>query len=239
MRQLGCAILCLALILCLSGCACKHEWAEATCMEPKTCTKCGETEGDPLEHTPGEWVQDEPDYVTGLVWLRQYCSVCGKELDTDLKSLTSFHNADTFLFTPQQFVDRLNSIFSVLTKNYSFFGSYSAQLFSPDSTSLGCVITDSLGDLICTVLFQDKNAETILEENSHLMNAIMSGFSTKDPDEVTNVLLALALVVNPDLEVSDANALCQKVLNDTYTCDGLRYVFTSYGEKYYFRISIV
>lgn len=67
MRQLGCAILCLALILCLSGCACKHEWAEATCTEPKTCTKCGETEGDPLEHTPGEWVQDEPDYVTGLV----------------------------------------------------------------------------------------------------------------------------------------------------------------------------
>lgn len=120
MRQLGCAILCLALILCLSGCACKHEWAEATCTEPKTCTKCGETEGDPLEHTPGEWVQDEPDYVTGLVWLRQYCSVCGKELDTDLKSLTSFHNGDTFLFTPQQFVDRLNSIFSVLTKNYSF-----------------------------------------------------------------------------------------------------------------------
>ena len=191
MRQLGCAILCLALILCLSGCACKHEWAEATCTEPKTCTKCGETEGDPLEHTPGEWVQDEPDYVTGLVWLRQYCSVCGKELDTDLKSLTSFHNGDTFLFTPQQFVDRLNSIFSVLTKNYSFFGSYSAQLFSPDSTSLGCVITDSLGDLICTVLFQDKNAETILEENSHLMNAIMSGFSTKDPDEVTNVLLPM------------------------------------------------
>lgn len=42
----------LALCLCLlTACSCKHEWAEATCEAPKTCTLCGETEGEALGHS--------------------------------------------------------------------------------------------------------------------------------------------------------------------------------------------
>lgn len=36
--------------LVLAGCFCEHEWAEADCVNPKTCTKCGETEGAALGH---------------------------------------------------------------------------------------------------------------------------------------------------------------------------------------------
>lgn len=43
----------LLLIVCLAGCTCQHEWVEASCMAPKTCSKCGETEGELLPH---EWV---------------------------------------------------------------------------------------------------------------------------------------------------------------------------------------
>lgn len=32
---------------------CDHEWEEATCKEPKTCSECGKTKGEKLEH---EWV---------------------------------------------------------------------------------------------------------------------------------------------------------------------------------------
>lgn len=28
----------------LSGCCMSHDWTEATCTEPKRCSKCGETE---------------------------------------------------------------------------------------------------------------------------------------------------------------------------------------------------
>ena len=38
-----------------------HVWTEATCTEPKTCSKCGETEGQPLGH----------DIVNGV------CTRCG------------------------------------------------------------------------------------------------------------------------------------------------------------------
>ena len=44
-------ILTMALMLVLAGCGCEHEWEDANCEKPKTCTKCGETEGAPLGHT--------------------------------------------------------------------------------------------------------------------------------------------------------------------------------------------
>lgn len=56
------------LVLCmLAGCECKHEWAEATCTEPKTCSKCGETEGEALGHAWIDATCTEP----------MTCSVCG------------------------------------------------------------------------------------------------------------------------------------------------------------------
>lgn len=45
-----------------------HDWKEATCLEPKTCTKCGETEGEALGH---KWV--EADCTTPKT-----CSVCNR-----------------------------------------------------------------------------------------------------------------------------------------------------------------
>ena len=37
-------------LLMLSGCGHTHKFADATCIEPKTCKVCGETEGKPLGH---------------------------------------------------------------------------------------------------------------------------------------------------------------------------------------------
>lgn len=45
--------LALACAFSLSGCLCSHEWADASCDAPSTCTKCGKTEGEALGHT---WV---------------------------------------------------------------------------------------------------------------------------------------------------------------------------------------
>ena len=49
-RAFSASILFLLLFCLLTGCGCKHEWAEATCDAPKTCAKCGETEGEPAGH---------------------------------------------------------------------------------------------------------------------------------------------------------------------------------------------
>lgn len=47
---------------------CNHEWIEATCTEPKTCSKCEETEGEPLGH----------DWLDATCTEPRTCSRCGE-----------------------------------------------------------------------------------------------------------------------------------------------------------------
>ncbi len=89
------------LALSLTACVCKHQWTEATCTEPKTCTKCGETEGEALEH---EWVEaacetpktckicgETEGEALGHKWAEptcteaETCSICGKTSGTPLE----------------------------------------------------------------------------------------------------------------------------------------------------------
>lgn len=51
----------------LSGCCIRHDWQEATCQAPKTCTKCGKTQDSALPH-----VWQEATCETGRT-----CAVCG------------------------------------------------------------------------------------------------------------------------------------------------------------------
>ena len=50
----------------LTGCSCDHDWQEADCRHPKTCLKCGETEGMELEH----------DWIEATCTTRKHCSRC-------------------------------------------------------------------------------------------------------------------------------------------------------------------
>ncbi|MCM1047208.1 MAG: hypothetical protein NC433_02135 [Clostridiales bacterium] len=63
---------------------CGHEWAEATCTEPKTCSKCGETEGQALGHTWMEATFAAP----------KTCSVCGETEGTVKQSYFEEHGIE-------------------------------------------------------------------------------------------------------------------------------------------------
>ena len=68
MKRSGILFFCVLMgMFCFSGCGHQHTWNEATCTEPKTCTECGETEGEPLGHTWVEATCTEP----------KTCTVCG------------------------------------------------------------------------------------------------------------------------------------------------------------------
>ena len=60
-----------AVLLCsviLAGCTCEHQWQEASCSAPKTCSLCGEESGESLPHTWIEATCDSP----------KTCTVCGQ-----------------------------------------------------------------------------------------------------------------------------------------------------------------
>lgn len=67
MKKARMLILVLACLFLFAGCSCKHEWTQADCINPETCTKCGETAGEPLGH----------DWVTATCTTARTCSRCG------------------------------------------------------------------------------------------------------------------------------------------------------------------
>lgn len=51
MKKIIILLLSIAVGICLVGCCFSHEWVDATCTTPKTCSKCGKTEGAVSSHT--------------------------------------------------------------------------------------------------------------------------------------------------------------------------------------------
>ena len=65
----------------------EHEWTEATCTEPKTCSVCGETEGDPLGH----------DFSEASFFKRGVCSRCGEEVPSKVDEIIEWAKENPIL----------------------------------------------------------------------------------------------------------------------------------------------
>lgn len=94
MRKILSILLAACMAMSLAGCCLNHDWKDATCTEPKTCSKCGETEGDPLGHEWKDATCTEPKtcsrcgategQAAGHKWKEancttpKTCTVCGK-----------------------------------------------------------------------------------------------------------------------------------------------------------------
>ncbi len=75
MKKILCLFLALALLLSLAACGkCDHDWEKATCNAPKTCVKCGETDGKIAGH---KWMDATCD-------VPKTCADCGKTDGTPL-----------------------------------------------------------------------------------------------------------------------------------------------------------
>lgn len=126
----------------LVGCCLSHDWAEATCEAPMTCTKCGETEGEALGHNFVGGTCAEPSICEKCgsegefaehVWLDatrtapQTCEVCGQTQGEPLTALEAFpigsprHDGKAFIITAQDFLE----LYQALVEDDGFVvGSY-------------------------------------------------------------------------------------------------------------------
>lgn len=93
-KKIVIGMLTVSLVFMVTGCCLSHDWQEATCTEPKTCSKCGETEGEALGHTWVEATCTEPKTCSkcketegealghtlseATYWEAAVCSVCGE-----------------------------------------------------------------------------------------------------------------------------------------------------------------
>ena len=126
------ALVC-ALLLC--GCQCSHVWAQATCLTPKTCSECGETEGEALGHSWAEATCAAPKTCKNCgetegealahTWIdanfqtAKTCTVCsateGEPLTADFESLGIVVDVEgtgipcTFTIDGKEFTARVDS----------------------------------------------------------------------------------------------------------------------------------
>ena len=68
MKKLSLFLAIVLMFLTFSACGCEHQWEEATCLTPKTCTLCGETEGELAAHL----------FSAATCTTPKTCDVCGK-----------------------------------------------------------------------------------------------------------------------------------------------------------------
>ena len=118
-------LICLILMLMLSLCAfsCRHDWIEASCTQPKTCTKCGASEGEAVAHEFSEpsceqaatcagcgLSEGEPlehNFTGATYWDKGICTMCGAEGDVlepgFEKAGFSCYNASELLNSPDNY----------------------------------------------------------------------------------------------------------------------------------------
>ena len=65
-QLLALAVILTLFVVVLAGCGCDHQWNDATCVKPQTCSLCGETQGDVAAHT----------WTSATCIAPKTCSVC-------------------------------------------------------------------------------------------------------------------------------------------------------------------
>lgn len=64
--------------------ACEHDWQDATCTVPQTCSKCGKTIGSSNGHIMGGWIIDKTATCTEEGARHKECTVCGATLKNEI-----------------------------------------------------------------------------------------------------------------------------------------------------------
>ena len=220
------------ILLVLSGCTCKHTWKDADCFNPKICLKCQETEGAPLDHTPGQWIETF-DVAACTISREQHCMNCNQLLDSEQAPITTMIQDELFLFSPNEFLKRLTSI----AKQYDYTFTYECT-----DTSVGLQVFVQNGEKESIIQFFNREATTldISEMDSPVVwCASLSSIGQADADFVHYFMMACDPKLDKDAAFDVYMALLTAYLNASITGEilgyhqenGLLYEFIYYPEE--------
>lgn len=240
MKKISCGLLCILLILVLSACSCKHEWAEATCTEPKTCTKCGETEGEALGHDWGDWEIEKRATAAAEGTKISTCSRCG-ETKTESYKIESFIENGHLLLTPAEFCERLTE------KLYC----QKAQL-KENGSEMAAAVKGVGGfdskyeedEPIAAIFFAD--AEKVLgagENDNGSVKILYVHFYTEDQSKIAHTMMGIIETCDGSVDTTAAGKIGKAIVsayekNDVCHGDGINYGLTKRNGSYEFAVTI-
>lgn len=196
----------------------EHNWVEATCVTSKNCTLCGLTEGEALGHTPGDWKLSGTNFVSATVTSKKYCSVCEDEVDRQTVSLKALHDGEKFLMSPKDFVERLQDKLNGISGN-----NVNVITGSIDDNSLVCGFSVDNKKVGAFLFIDGENTITTSQKYDSCFNKLLG--TVDDADNFTRVLLALIETCDPTLSFYEAKDIGEDVLvNGEVTKNGITYV---------------
>lgn len=243
MKRIVTICLIFAMILSLSSCCLQHEWEDADCITPKTCSKCGktegeplghswedatctkpkkckicgETDGEPLGHTPGDWeVIEEP--APGFTGVRiRHCTVCGQQVEREEMDALPIVGDGVFQLAPYWF-------YFMLSNNISddlMIG----EAYNPLNNAYGVVVGDEDKDVIFRIWFLSTdnpanfNSEAYYKEKDKEnggYNTIMISFNKHhsfDANEFVEALKAVVDVLAQDISESEKYDIIDRLVD--------------------------
>lgn len=82
-----------------------HKWQQATCTKPKTCERCGETDGNALGHKEGNWETVSVASINESGQDVKKCTICREIIDTKTTTVSLCSNGNAFNFTTDEFIE--------------------------------------------------------------------------------------------------------------------------------------
>jgi len=219
MKKIVLFSLVLALMISMAGCSCDHQWAEATCIAPKTCTRCGETEGAALSHTSGEERITTVDTENLTITYELSCARCGAVMETR-ESATSIPPVDGLLpISPDEW-------FACLTTNIYNLGA--TQILVPqdgeseDNALIHGIV--SINGMKAAITFNDAEGTTITtdqRDERKLVHTIQvdAHFTNDTASEFFKLLMLLVMNHNDTLDVESAGNLAGQIMSGVTVSD--------------------
>lgn len=196
-----------------------HDWKEATCAEPKTCLTCGETEGEPTGHLHTEWKEENLDILNARRELSLVCDDCGKKIDSKTENVDSFIDGNVFIFTAKEFVERMQMFYDELNgKDLPLKFVYSINKFG----AVNFDVYNQYDYWLAWGIFYDTEGQSLKAENEDGKINCVAIFAPEQEElslEVVHYLLTLltnAASKAIDPQITDFNVYSEPVMNNEY-----------------------
>lgn len=242
MKKILALALCIAMLASLTACGCKHQWTEANCLEAKTCSECGEVEGEALGHS----------WVDATCEAPRTCSACalteGEALGHDWQEATTEAPMTCAVCAATEGERIITDARFETAACAQVFGAWSGQVTLPAEAMFG---TGVEGEIVFDVQMTFANDGTALQEMAFadwesvkpmLLDTIIESFYLQyamlglDEDAAAEAVkselgMTIEELAQLSLDSMDPNDFMEPVSMVYYIMDGSMYLGMSWDEE--------
>ena len=219
MKKVLSLVLVFTMLLSMTGCGCNHQWQDATCMTPKTCSLCNETTGTVTDHITQDWVISAVDTESLTATWELPCSVCGTATDTKTEATGTAPVNSVISVSPNEWYNCLLTNIRLNGMGQSIYG-YPAE--SPDGTLLHGLV--SMTQMMAVFSFMDAEGNPISVENGDNRDSIHNirldaQFTNDSATAFYLLLMIIAINNNSALAPEVANEIAGQIMSGNAVSD--------------------